>query len=338
MPVGPNTTIIVKKIKKGGHAHHGGAWKVAYADFVTAMMAFFLLLWLLNAVTEEQLSGISDYFAPAAASRNKSGAGDILGGKVVSEEGSMPNVTSRPNVTIDLPPPRAGKGGEDAGGEETLAEKKSEDTAEEPPQTEEETETEALAKVEAEMAEKEEQKQFDDAEAQLKQAMQELPELQQLSKSLVIDSTPEGLRIQIVDQEGLAMFPRGSARMFAHTEKLIAMVSKVIGTLPQDIAISGHTDATRYSPGAVYTNWELSSDRANASRRGLLALGLPPERIARVVGRAETEPYLADDPSNPRNRRISIVLLRGTGVEGDNGAVIPEPDNAKGKEAPKPAP
>ena len=317
MPVGQNAPVIIKKIKKGGHGHHGGAWKVAYADFVTAMMAFFLLLWLLNAVTEEQLEGISDYFAPAAASRNTSGAGDILGGTVVSEEGSMPNKTSRPNVTVDLPPPRAGTGGEDAGGEETAAKKESEEAAEETPKSPEQEEQEKKEAT-AEELKKAEEQQFEKAEADLKQAIQSVPELQQLAQSLVIDNTQEGLRIQIVDQEGLAMFPRGSARMFEHTRRLLELVSKVVTAMPQKIAISGHTDATKYSTGAKYTNWELSADRANASRRGLLALGLPPERIARVVGRAEVEPFLANDPTDPRNRRISIVLLRGTGVEGEN--------------------
>ena len=134
------------------------------------------------------------------------------------------------------------------------------------------------------------------------------------------------------------MFPRGSATMFAHTQKLLALVSKVITAMPQSIAISGHTDATKYSAEAVYTNWELSSDRANASRRGLLTLGVPPERIARVVGRAETEPLLVDDPSNPRNRRISIVLLRGTGVEGENTKNTEDPEGAPMPGAPVPTP
>ncbi|WP_142846955.1 flagellar motor protein MotB [Telmatospirillum sp. J64-1] len=288
-----NQPIIIKRIKKGGHGHHGGAWKVAYADFVTAMMAFFLLLWLLNAVTEEQLKGISDYFAPASLSRSSSGAGGMLGGMTIGE-GAMTSQLSSPAIRHSLPPPTIGSGGED------LTDPSEGLTQEE---------------FEEAMAEREQQ-QFERAMQALEQAMQSIPELAKLKDSLMVDNTPEGLRIQIVDQEGLAMFPRGSANMYGHTRALLELVSRVVQQLPKQIAISGHTDATRFADGSGYTNWELSADRALASRRVLMMAGVPEERIDRVVGRADQDPLVADDPSDARNRRISIVLLREQPVPG----------------------
>lgn len=286
----PGGAVIIKRVKKGGHGgHHGGAWKIAYADFVTAMMAFFLLLWLLNSVSQESLEGISNYFAPTAVSLSTSGSGQILGGKTLSEEGVGTSNSSSSSVTMDLPPPRAGSGGE------ALQEGDvSEDAAKE-----------ALEKIENE--------QFEKAREEIEQAITSTIELQQLKDSLLIDDTPEGLRIQIVDQDGLAMFPSGGARMFPHTKQLLHLVSKVVLSMPQKISISGHTDAVRFSNDRGYSNWELSSDRANAARRELVGYGVPYERVSRVVGKAETEPLKPDDPNDAANRRLSITLLRGTG-------------------------
>jgi chemotaxis protein MotB len=322
--------IIVKKINKGGHAAHGGAWKVAYADFVTAMMAFFLLLWLLNSASQEQLEGISNYFAPISISSSTSGSGEMFGGKVMGEEGAMPDVTSRPSVVMDMPPPKAGSGGD-------------------APETDKPTEKEPVtdeATAEATMAKKEEE-QFKEAEGAMREAMKTVPQLQQLAKSLLIDNTPEGLRIQIVDQEGLAMFPGGSADMYPRTRKVLELVSKVIMSMPQKVAIAGHTDATKFVSQGGYSNWELSADRANASRRVLLNLGVPVKRIARVVGMAANEPLLTDDPANARNRRISLTLLRGSGrppkVEmlppvPDGAAPVPDAPPVQTMEMPPPAP
>ena len=284
--------IIIKKIKKSGGGHHGGAWKIAYADFVTAMMAFFLLLWLLNAVSQEQLEGIADYFAPTVSSTSQSGSGQILGGTTVAVDGALEDTVSRPSVTMDLPPPSAGSGGEAMQDEPVQAE------------------------VDADEAKKKaEQEQFDNAEKDLKEALETLPEFQQMAQSLMIDNTPEGMRIQIVDQEGLSMFPSGSASMYDHTERVLGLVTEIIKKMPQDIAISGHTDAVPMGGDGTYSNWELSSDRANAARRGLLRLGVPEKRIARVVGKAATEPLLPDNPTDAKNRRLSIVLMRGTGEQ-----------------------
>lgn len=305
---GAKSPIIIKKINKGAHGHHGGAWKIAYADFVTATMAFFLLLWLLNSVTQEQLEGISNYFAPVTASMSTSGAGDILGGKTISEEGAAQNTTSRDSVTVDLPPPKAGTGGEDN------------------------TDTQAGASPDeesaAEVLKKKEQEQFEEAKDQLEATLDSIPQLKKLKDSLLIDNTLDGLRIQLVDKDGLSMFPSGGSELFLHTKKLIEVAAEIIKALPQNISISGHTDATKFGGGGEYSNWELSADRANAARRWLENIGVKDDRIDRVVGKAATEPLVVDNPNHPSNRRLSIILLRGTGK--DNPAT-----NADSKVAPK---
>ncbi|MCW9035346.1 MAG: OmpA family protein [Rhodospirillales bacterium] len=293
-----NVTII-KKIKKGGSAAHGGAWKVAYADFVTAMMAFFLLLWLLNSVTQEQLEGVSNYFAPVSISESTSGAGGMFGGQTIGEDGAMQQTLTKPSISMALPPPKLGSGGEDSA-----------NTEEEVPEKTEEEVTEELARMK--LAEAEE-KQFEEAEKELKEAMESVPALQKLGKSLLVDRTVEGLRIQIVDQEGLAMFPRGGSDMFGHTWQVLEAVANVVNKLPQRISIAGHTDATKFVTDNGYSNWELSAERANASRRALLELGVDGDRVSRVVGKAAQEPLLKEDPNHHRNRRLEIILLKNSG-------------------------
>jgi chemotaxis protein MotB len=290
-----NHTIIIKKVKKGDHGAHGGAWKVAYADFVTAMMAFFLLLWLLNAVSQEQLEGISDYFAPISTDSATSGGGGLMAGETVSDKGVFQADTGSSGAVVELPISR------DQNTEaETVTQNSSVEVG---------SSSDDLAE---QLAEREEQ-QFREAEKQLRLAIESAPQLKQLANSLLIDDTPEGLRIQIIDQERLPMFPRGSAEMYLHTRKILELVAKVVQQMPQDIAISGHTDATKFVTDNGYGNWELSADRANAARRALIRRGVPEERIARVVGKAATEPLLTDEPEAPGNRRLTVVLLRGSG-------------------------
>ena len=296
--------IIIKKIKKAAHAHHGGAWKVAYADFVTAMMAFFLLLWLLNATTEEQRNGIADYFSPNVISGQTSGAGGMLGGTSISSPGARTSPTSVPSVSVELRPTSGASDGDsdDDGGVADDGENS---------QLSDEELAEQLAKREAER--------FARAEAEIRQAIQDTPDLRDLQKHLVIDQTPEGLRIQIVDREGQPMFPLGGAEMFQRTRKLVAKITQVINTLPNRISVSGHTDSKPFrGRRRGFGNWELSTGRALAIRRELVGSGLPMTRIATVVGKADTQPLLPDDPASARNRRISIVLLRQAGPTGQN--------------------
>ncbi len=302
-----NRPVIIKKVKKvSGHGHHGGAWKVAYADFVTAMMAFFLLLWLLNATTEEQKRGIADYFSPHSVAPSSSGAGGVMGGQSMDLEGTLNSDRSPVGITISIP-----------------------SSTEEADPTEQADESEAAATspseisdeaLERELAEREAE-QFEAAEEALRQAIQAMPELQDLAENLVVDQTPEGLRIQIVDREKTSMFPSGSAQMYGKTQQLMGLVADAVASLPNRVAIKGHTDATPFSSGSGYSNWELSTDRANASRRALLEAGLDPSRIESVAGRADQEPLIADDPYSPQNRRISVILLREskTQIGGSDG-------------------
>ena len=300
--------IIVKKVIQAA-GHHGGAWKVAYADFVTAMMAFFLLLWLLNVTTDEQKKGIADYFAPQTVSRSDSGSGGILGGTTISSIGAKTDDGASPKVIVEMaPPPQRKPTNEqvDGGGE-----------GRERAMSDEE--------LEKKLAEKE-QKAFRQAEEMLRQAIQDTPEIADLAKNLIVDNTPEGLRIQLVDQDRQSMFPAGSADLLPVTKTLLSKISQVVSKLPNKISITGHTDSTPYRNGvAGYGNWELSTDRANASRRGLIENGLEVARVAYVTGKADKEPLVPEDPSLPSNRRISIVLLRDAQLAGADPDAGPAP-------------
>jgi chemotaxis protein MotB len=340
MAKGSNAPLIIKKVKKvKAAAHHGGAWKVAYADFVTAMMSFFLLLWLLNVTTDIQKRGIADYFEPTVSSKSASGAGGVLGGLTMGQPGAQNLPASPPSFQLNLPAlrqpsdgdegdqngastssktpdpdalasagdskdPKVGVGPQDKNGvgpEDKTGHSKVQATTPIDQMTE--------AELQKRAAEKEE-KEFAAAEFALRHAIQDVPELKNLADNLLIDRTSEGLRIQLVDQDKQSMFPIGSAQLDDAAQKLLLLVSQVVQKLPNKVSITGHTDATPYSWGRSYSNWELSADRANASRRTLIGDGVPADRIEKVVGLADRDPLVKDDPRSPRNRRISIVLLR----------------------------
>lgn len=309
MAAGNEQPIIVKKVIVSAAGHHGGSWKVAYADFVTAMMAFFLLLWLLNVTTDEQRNGIADYFAPTVSSRSSSGAGGVMGGRTLSKEGARTADTSMAAVVVQITPPET-KGEE---GEET------EDSG---PSKEKLEEEELLRQ----MAERE-QKEFEKAEEELREAIEAVPDLSGLSQNLIIDNTPEGMRIQLIDRDGNSMFPSGRADPMEHTRLLMQKVAEVVRRLPNKLAITGHTDSLPFRNANGYGNWELSADRANSSRRTLMEFGIRMERIASVSGRADKEPLIAEDPTHPSNRRISIVLLReNSAVPQQEQAAPPKPE------------
>lgn len=298
-------TIILKKIKKTAHAHHGGAWKIAYADFVTAMMAFFLLMWLISMTTPEQKQGLADYFAPASVSRSTSGAGGILGGTAFETEGSrMPG--SAPRVVMTISTPAAPKSPETNDQRTASASNGSKDSTNAAQSSLQASNSQAAS---AEAMSRDEQN-FRSAAESLRQAMNDNPELAELSKNVIVDETPEGLRIQIVDQDGRSMFPSGLAEPYERTRHLIQAVGKILLKLPNRVSISGHTDSVPYTGTPGYSNWELTSDRANAARRIVEAQGLPNDRIYQVVGKADSEPLFPEDPRMAANRRLSIVLLR----------------------------
>jgi chemotaxis protein MotB len=376
------TTIVLKKVEEGGHGHHGGAWKVAYADFVTAMMAFFLLMWLLNATTEEQRQGIADYFAPANAfGRSQSGSGAPFGGNtphqtaqmsqdagaITVQRGPLPVL---PDVEIEddsTTPARpiffrdAAEGEDEDNAPRTVRTARADAPpgdqdprarrAELPPHNEREgpgqgsdTRTLSDAQLRAEHARREleaiaralvepgpaqvadarslsdsdlraehgrrERAAFERAAEDIRRAVAADPALAELGQQLLIEQTPEGLRIQLLDAERQPMFALGGAAPNDRARQLIARVAQVAQRLPNPIAITGHTDATPFRGGGERSNWDLSADRANATRRLLSDAGLPEARIRSVAGYAERQPLLPEAPNAAANRRVAINLLR----------------------------
>lgn len=285
--------IIVKKVKKGGGGHHGGAWKVAYADFVTAMMAFFLLLWLLNVSTEEQKMGIADYFDPnPRISDAMDGAGGVMGGLTISEQGARVSDVQpvEAQQSLETPSLRPGET-PNADQEETI----------------DQVDPEALA---AQQERAQEQAELEQAQDELEKMIRESPELQEVADSIRMDMTPEGLRIQLLDQDGRSMFQSGSSEMTDVAKDIMSKIATIIQNMPNQVSVRGHTDGVPYGAGATFTNWELSADRANSSRRFLLTTGLDEGRLNNVVGKADTDHLFPEDPFDARNRRISIILIR----------------------------
>ncbi|MGE3391078.1 MAG: flagellar motor protein MotB [Gammaproteobacteria bacterium] len=269
--------IIVKKIKKGGHGHHGGAWKVAFADFVTAMMAFFMLMWLLGSTTPEQKAAIANYMNNPLADTGPGGAGANIvldgGDGILDGDGPSPFPQAPPS---DVEMPNYGM--------------PSPETAEE-----------IAAQAEAERME--------ELRAELDEVIDASESLKQYKDQLLLDVTPEGLRIQIVDKENRPMFAQGSPVLESYMRDILAEVAKVINQVPNRISISGHTDQSPYASRNGYSNWELSADRANAARRELVSGGIAEEKIGRVVGLASSVLFDKDDPYAPINRRISIIVM-----------------------------
>ncbi len=272
-------TIIIKKIKKSGDGHHGGAWKVAYADFVTAMMAFFLLLWLLASTSESQKEGIAEYFTPTVGLRDAMGIG-FEGGEAPTEIGEKKD---------DLTPVGLIPGAVPPGQTKQPIEKK----------------TLIEADQEAQL--------FEQAREEIKQAFEDDPSLREFRDNIIVEQTPEGLKIEIMDSDKHPMFQSGSAELSEFGRTIMNKLSAVIEKMPNFISITGHTDADPLSKSAgKYTNWELSADRANSARRFLASKQMEAERVGKVVGMADRELLLADEPQSPRNRRITIILLRGS--------------------------
>jgi chemotaxis protein MotB len=289
---GGERPIIIKKIKKGGHAaHHGGAWKVAYADFVTAMMAFFLLMWLINTTSPEQKRGIADYFAPASVSASTSGSGGILAGTSMGTQGVKGEGTVK---VLEQTAPEPPKNVIDQGASSKQAASSVEEASEQ-----------ALKDA----LKKREQQAFQSAAESLRQAMQNMPELAELSKQILIDQTPEGLRIQLIDQEGRSMFEQGSPRPNDRARVLLRAVARVVNQLPNRLTIAGHTSSSP-NGGRPASDWQLSAQRADASRALLQEAGVDPDRIYQVSGKAASDPLYPDDPTLAGNRRIALVLLR----------------------------
>ena len=269
--------IIIKRIKKGGHAVHGGAWKIAYADFVTAMMAFFLLMWLLGSTSEGDKKGIADYFQnpmKVALLNGGTGSGDSSsllkgGGQDLTRAGGQVKRgdIEAPRSTINLQALRYEQRAAEAAKLQELSEQ---------------------------------------VESELKNSAK----LAQFASQIKLDMTRDGLRIQIVDELARPMFASGSAVVKPYMRELLRAIGSVLIEVPNRLTLEGHTDAQPFSGGdAGYSNWELSSDRANASRRELVAGGLTEERVLRVQGLASSQPFNRKEPADPQNRRISIIVM-----------------------------
>lgn len=270
--------IVIKKIKKGGHAHHGGSWKVAYADFVTAMMALFLLLWILETTTMAERESISDFFQNPSMINAAGGASTAI----IDLGGGM-----------DAP---KGEGGKIA--------------ARNPQQ---------LPSEEAIVEEAREVKQFEELKLILEQTIDSNPVLKQFEDQILIDVTDDGLRVQIVDQDDRPMFASGSAKLKPYSQEVLHEIAKVIDELNNPITISGHTDASRvYKNNGRYTNWELSSERANAARYELVNGGYSQKKIVKVIGLADSAPLDRKDLMSTKNRRISIIILNKKAIEAMN--------------------
>ncbi|MEJ0009330.1 MAG: flagellar motor protein MotB [Alphaproteobacteria bacterium] len=280
--------IIVKKVKKVAGGHHGGAWKVAYADFVTAMMAFFLLLWLLSTSSKATLDGIAEFFTPTVGIRGAQGIG--FKGGVSATPGTSKAVTSNPGVVSGSNPTGV--------------------APESTPNT---------APIES----NQDDNLFKQGATALHQAFTADQASAQYSDNISVEQTPDGLKIDMIDSDKYAMFDANSPNLTPHGEAVLSRMAGIIKKMPNYITITGHTDGSPVEAGKPgYTNWELSVDRANAARRYLVKAGIEPERAVKVVGMADKELLVPTEPRNPRNRRISIVLLKGSHL------LIP-PDTAK---------
>ena len=283
--------IIIKRVKKGGHAAHGGAWKIAYADFVTAMMAFFLLMWLLGSTAKGELQGISDYFSSPLKVAMAGGDGSGNSSSVIPGGGN------------DLSKVHGQVRRSDTDSEK--ARRQSIDTAR------------------AERA-KQDAERIKTVQAKIDALITENPRLNEYKSQIRIDVTPDGLQIQIVDDQNRPMFDSGSAMVKPYMRDILREIGAALNGVENRVSLAGHTDAVPYSNSdRGYSNWELSSDRANATRRELVAAGMPDAKLGRVVGLAASDLLEPDNPRSAANRRITITVLTREAEERLMGKGIP---------------
>jgi chemotaxis protein MotB len=293
--------IIVKKIIAEAHGgHHGGAWKVAYADFVTAMMAFFLLLWILGATTEKQRKGIADYFTPTMVElkTKTAGANGPFGGDSILAKDSYPHRASQTG-TKGITIPKSAIGGSEPGKEERIRDKQ----------------------------------RFGFLKKQLMERIMKDKALRRFAQNIRFTDTREGLRIDLVDKADFSMFALGTDRLVPDASRLMGNVAQVVAGVPNGVIVRGHTDALPYAAGRTVNNWTLSSGRAEATRKALADHGVPAHRFYRIEGVADREPFVPADRYDPRNRRMSITLAWSTPTSGAADAG----DAAKPASAPPPA-
>ena len=283
--------IIKKVIKVEEGGAHGGAWKVAYADFVTAMMAFFMLLWLLNVAPPETLAGLADYFSPTTAAVMGRTGSNAVNAPASNATGSNPS----PMVAISKqgPPPS----GQDTGKKQGSQEEGGGDP-------------DFQNRRMAEMIKEREDLSFEAMQDQLQLAIQASPQLSEHSDQLIMEITEDGMKIQLIDKDRRAMFRSGTAELYDYARAILSEIGKSVQNLPNRISVLGHTDGGGFNAGGDYGNWELSADRANSARRTVFDSGISNDRFSEVIGKASTDPLYPDAPSRSENRRITILLLR----------------------------
>ena len=298
----PKQPIIFKKVVEDGHAGaHGGAWKIALADMMTAMMAFFLLMWLLGATPEEQRQGIAEYFQPSdrktSSEGETAGSNGMFGGTSVIDPESIPSEPTQ-NALMERVTPRTEAGpAEDQG---SSPKDKSQDIKD-PKNLTEEQKRQIVAEAEKEKVDK--------LEKEVEKRLSENAQLSDLRSQVNFVREKEGLRIEIIDKANFSMFGSGNAAMQGRAAALIREVTKSVANMPNKLAVKGHTDSMPFPEGSERSNWSLSIERAEATRRMMEQGGMESSRFARIEGVADTAPYNAGDPSDPRNRRISITVL-----------------------------
>jgi chemotaxis protein MotB len=286
--------IIVKKIYMDGHGgHHGGAWKVAYADFVTAMMAFFLLLWLLGATNEKQRKSLADYFAPTLVElrENSAGSNGLFGGASLTDKDNYPHKAAQTG-TRSLTVPMDSTGGNQVGSGQK-----------------------GSLKNKAQLA-AEDMKNFERMHRQITAEIAGNPKLAKLAKHVHFVRTRDGLRIDLLDDADYSMFALGTTQLEPAANKLLGLIAQSIKGTSNPIMIRGHTDSLSYGDPHTMNNWMLSSGRAEATRQRLAAGGIPESRFDRIEGVADREPMIQNNPADPRNRRVAITLLYRRGVFG----------------------
>ena len=297
----PQPPIKWKKVIDEGHAGaHGGAWKIALADMMTAMMAFFLLMWLLGATPEEQRQGIAEYFQPS--DRTVSGAGETsgsngpFGGRSIVDPESLPSEPKQKSLMERVTPRSEGGTGEDRGS--------SPDDKPHPKYGKNLTEEEKQ-----QIAAQAEREKLDKLEQEISENLAENQQLADLKGQVLFTREKDGLRIDIIDKANFSMFASGTANMDSRAQQLISEVTKSLAGMPNKLAVKGHTDSTPFPEGSERTNWSLSIERSEATRRMLEQGGISRGRVARIEGVADTAPFNAKDRGDPRNRRISITVL-----------------------------
>ena len=279
----PSQPIIIVKKNRGGHAgHHGGAWKVAYADFVTAMMAFFLVMWLVGASPDVKKS-VAGYFRDPGVFDFEKSTGMMAGGMTGIDEGRAPETMQQPDA--------------------------------------------AALTVE--------RQRMQAAAERIRDSLADAPELKQLRDQIEFQVTSEGLRIELLEKDGSSFFDSGSAMLRGESVRILSIIGRELGTMTNDVVVEGHTDSRPFGVGHSYSNWELSADRANAARRVMEAVGLNPGQVQSVRGFAATQLRLPDEPMDPRNRRVSIVVRSQSQAQLEQS--LRHPDTARPAEAGAPA-